>query len=82
MLFRSFRANALRSRINLENVDSRSIEAIDRLLLRSQTIRDRILQANTRLVMSIVKKFVTPQQSFDDMLSDGIYTRRGRLVLN
>ncbi len=74
MNYLKFRANALRSRINLENVDSRSIEAIDRLLLRSQTIRDRIIQANTRLVMSIVKKFVTPQQSFDDMLSDGIYT--------
>ena len=27
-----------------------------------------------RLVMSIVKKFVTPQHSFDDMLSDGICT--------
>ena len=27
-----------------------------------------------RLVMSIVKKFVTPQQAFDELLSDGILT--------
>ena len=27
-----------------------------------------------RLAMSVVKKFVSPQRSFDDMLSDGIFS--------
>ncbi|MEO8495210.1 MAG: sigma-70 family RNA polymerase sigma factor, partial [Planctomycetota bacterium] len=74
MNYLKFRANALRSRLDPEMVDVRAIETIEKLLRRAQTIRDRIIQANMRLVMSIVKKFVTPQQSFDDLLSDGIFT--------
>lgn len=34
--------------------------------------RDVIVQANVRLVISIVKKFVNNQCGFDDLLSDGI----------
>lgn len=74
MNFLKYRANSLRSRIDPEAIDTRAIKAIETLLQRAQTIRDHIIQANTRLVMSIVKKFVTPQQSFDEMLSDGIFT--------
>ncbi|MCA9123803.1 MAG: sigma-70 family RNA polymerase sigma factor [Planctomycetaceae bacterium] len=74
MNYLKFRANSLRSRIDPDTVDDRAIKAIETLLQRAQTIRDHIIQSNTRLVMSIVKKFVTPQQSFDEMLSDGIFT--------
>jgi RNA polymerase primary sigma factor len=69
-----YRANVLRTRLDPEDVDEEAVEAIGALLSKAQRIRDHIIQANMRLVMSIVKKFVTPQQSFDDMLSDGIYT--------
>jgi len=34
--------------------------------------RDRIVEANLRLVFSIVKKFVNQNNHFDDLLSDGI----------
>ena len=34
--------------------------------------RDAIVKANMRLVISIVKKFVNENNSFDDLLSDGI----------
>jgi RNA polymerase sigma factor (sigma-70 family) len=34
--------------------------------------RDAIVKANMRLVISIVKKFVNPNNNFDDLLSDGI----------
>ena len=74
MNYLKFRANALRSRIDPDAPDGRIIASIETLLKRAQTIRDQIIRANTRLVMSIVKKFVTPQQSYDDMLSDGIFT--------
>ncbi len=74
MNYLKFRANALRSRLDPDNVDSQAIEEIQDTLLRAQAIRDHIIQANMRLVMSIVKKFVTPQQSFDDMLSEGTFT--------
>jgi len=69
-----FQANALRSRLSLEDIDPDAVATIDTKLKRAETIRNHIIRANIRLVISIVKKFVTPQQSFDDMLSDGIMT--------
>lgn len=74
MNYLKFRANALRSRLDPDNVDEQAVTTIDQLLSRAQAIRDHIIQANTRLAMSIVKKFVTPQQSFDDLLSDSLLT--------
>ncbi len=47
---------------------------IDFMLGQARAIRDHIIQANLRLVMSIVKKFVTPSQSFDELLSEGTVT--------
>lgn len=48
------------------------LELIDRLIALAEWHRDRIVEANLRLVFSIVKKFVNPNNSFDDLLSDGI----------
>lgn len=78
-LFRSmnylkFRANALRCRLSVDDPDAQLVWEIDGLLTKAQALRDHLIKANMRLVMSIVKKFVTPQQSFDEMLSDGIMT--------
>lgn len=74
MNYLKFRANSLRSRLDPDNVDGEALAMIDQLLSRAQAIRDHIIQANTRLAMSIVKKFVTPQQCFDDLLSDSLLT--------
>ena len=73
MNFCKFRANMLRSRICPDQVDPQAIEAIDSLLGRARQIRDLLITSNTRLVISIVKKFVSPQLSFDELLSDGIF---------
>jgi len=67
-------ANVLRSRLDPEKVNAATVAEIDKLLQRATTIRNHIIRANIRLVISIVKKFVTPQQSFDEMLSDGVVT--------
>lgn len=74
MNFLKFRANSLRSRLDPDQVDLQAVASIESLLEKAATIRDHIVKANMRLVMSIVKKFVTPQHSFDDLLSDGIFT--------
>jgi RNA polymerase primary sigma factor len=74
MNYLKFRANSLRSRLDPDHVDGQAVATIDQLLSRAQAIRDHIIRANTRLAMSIVKKFVTPQQSFDDLLSDSLLT--------
>ena len=74
MNYSKYRANALRSRLDPDDIDVQAVEAIEVLLARVEAIRDHLIKANMRLVMSIVKKFVTPQQSFDEMLSDGTLT--------
>jgi len=69
-----FQAAALRSRVQLDCAERTTLDAIESQLAQAQDIRDHLIQANMRLVISIVKKFVTPQQSFDDLLSEGVVT--------
>ena len=72
MNYLKFRANVLRSRLDPERPVVKLIERIESLLAEADAVRDHILQANMRLVISVVKKFVVPQYSFDEILSDGI----------
>lgn len=61
-----------RSQLNPNRPSRVRLELIDRLLSLAAWHRDRIVEANLRLVFSIVKKFVNSSNSFDDLLSDGI----------
>ncbi len=72
MNYLKYRANSLRVRLDPDSPDSDAMDQIERLLARANDVRDQIIKANMRLVISIVKKFVTPKFSFDDLLSDGI----------
>lgn len=69
---RKFKADSLRMTLDPNSENLNRITAIETLLAEAQTIRDHIINANTRLVISIVKKFVTTQNTFDEMLSDGL----------
>ncbi|MDZ4850531.1 MAG: sigma-70 family RNA polymerase sigma factor [Pirellulaceae bacterium] len=69
-----FRASELRAGIDVNTPDPQAIDSIEKMMRSAQEIRDHIIQANIRLVISIVKKYVTPQQCFDEMLSEGIVT--------
>ncbi len=74
MNFLKYRANVLRSRLDRDDPDLANLEQIEQLLAQARRTRDRIVRANMRLVISIVKKYVTPQYSFDELLSEGILT--------
>jgi RNA polymerase primary sigma factor len=74
MNYAKYRVNVLRSQLDPARPDVELVEKAERLLGIANRIRDRIVQANMRLVLSIVKKYVTPQCSFDELLSDGIVT--------
>ncbi len=69
-----FRANVLRSRLDPNHLDLPIADEIESLLNRAEAIRNHIIKANMRLVVSISKKFVTPTQPFDELLSDGTIT--------
>lgn len=72
MNFLLHRAAIHRSLLSPERPSRRRLELIERLIAMANWHRDRIVEANLRLVFSIVKKFVNPNNHFDDLLSDGI----------
>ena len=72
MNFLRHQAALFQSSLNPSRPSRARLELIDRLLAMADWHRDRIVEANLRLVFSIVKKFVSDTNSFDDLLSDGI----------
>lgn len=62
-----------RSMLNSRRPSKARLKLIERLVLLAEWHRDRIVEANVRLVVSIVKKFVNTNNSFDDLLSEGIF---------
>jgi RNA polymerase primary sigma factor len=72
MNYLRFRANALRSKLQTASPDAWAVRRVIGLLKAADWFRDLIVKSNMRLVISIVKKFVNPQNGFDDLLSDGI----------
>ena len=74
MNFLKFRAHERRLRLHGEQPCSELLTAIEEDLQNAERVRNYIIRANTRLVFSVIRKFVNPQHSFDDLLSDGIFT--------
>ena len=75
-LFRKFnylkhRASALRAELDLDRPNARLMDQIDRLNAEIVEIKNRIVRANLRLVVSIAKRRVSPGDSFFDLVSDG-----------
>ncbi|MGV3482969.1 MAG: sigma-70 family RNA polymerase sigma factor [Planctomycetaceae bacterium] len=72
MNFLRCQAAVQRALLDVAKPSAARLELIQRLLALADWHRDRIVEANTRLVFSIVKKFVNTNNSFDDLLSDGV----------
>jgi len=72
MNYLRFRASKLKAKLDLKAPDCWIVRRIEGLLKAADWYRDWIVKSNMRLVISIVKKFVNIQNSFDDLLSDGI----------
>lgn len=74
MNYFKFKANALRSQLDPECPDEQKIHEIEHYLSEALQCRSYIIRCNMRLVVSIVKKCVTPAVSFDELLSDGAWS--------
>lgn len=72
MNFLVCKATQLKATLDLSKPCVHTIATIRRLLAMAKWHRDRIVEANLRLVFSIVKKFVNPTMTFDDLLGEGI----------
>jgi RNA polymerase primary sigma factor len=72
MNFLRHQAAMQRSMLDVASPSAARAELVMKLLAMADWHRDRIVEANTRLVFSIVKKFINANNAFDDLLSDGI----------
>ena len=71
MNYLKYHANLIRVRLREGAVRREDLDTIESLLQAADQIRNRIVRANMRLVMSIVKHYITDSMAFDDLLSEG-----------
>ena len=72
MNFLKYRANCLRSSLSDRVPDRGTVDAIEAMLEEATAIRNRIIEANVRLVMSIAKQFADQKNRFDELFSEGV----------
>ncbi len=72
MNFLLHQASVQISMLNSRRPSKARLQLVERLVLLAEWHRDRLVEANVRLVISIVKKFVNTNNSFDELLSEGI----------
>lgn len=58
-------------KINTSKVRTQDLDKIDNLLVKAQEIKDQLINANMRLVVSIAKRHTLPSDNFFERLSDG-----------
>jgi RNA polymerase sigma factor (sigma-70 family) len=71
MNYLKYRGNQLRQTLNLKRPSITKVNEVERLLSEATNIRNRIVQANLRLVVAIAKKFADHSNSLEDLVSEG-----------
>jgi RNA polymerase primary sigma factor len=77
MNFLKFLANRVRAALVPPRPQLRLIQEVERLLAEAGEVRERIVSANLRLVVSIARRFVDEDNDFEDLVSDGNLTLIG-----
>ncbi len=72
MNYLKYRANVIRSTLNVSRPSVRKLAQIESFLSRANQLRNHIVNSNTRLTVSIVKKYANENHAFDELLSEGI----------
>ena len=75
-LFRKFnylkhKAAKIRKQIDVQRAKSSQMDEVERLYAEAVALKNRIIRANLRLVVSIAKRHVGPHENFFDLVSDG-----------
>ncbi len=66
-----FKANRLREKLDPARARSSAMEEIENLYDQAVTVKNQIVRANLRLVVSIAKRHVGPSDNFFELVSDG-----------
>lgn len=65
------KADKLRKQIDPNQIRTSQLKRIERLLIQANVIKNRIIRANLRLVVSIAKRHVGGAQTLFELISDG-----------
>ena len=71
MNYLKYQARKLRETLDLDQPKRRLMDRIEKLYEESAAIKNQIISANLRLVVSIAKRYVGPAADFFDLVSDG-----------
>lgn len=71
MNYLKFKAVRLRDRMDPETARATELDRIEALLEQAARVKNEIVQANLRLVVSIAKRHVRPDQDLFELISDG-----------
>jgi RNA polymerase sigma factor (sigma-70 family) len=71
MNFLRFQAAQLQEKLSLSRLNAERVRRIKELLQEANDVRNRIVQCNLRLVVSIAKTLVDAANSLDDLISEG-----------
>lgn len=72
MNYCKYYAAAIQATLSAVRPARKKVEEAEDYLERADRLRNYLLKANTRLVMSIARKFADSRNSFDDLLSSGL----------
>ncbi len=71
MNFLKHRAEALRTQINPDRPSAPRLDELEDLLDQALAVKNQLIRANLRLVVSIAKRHVGPSKGFFELVSDG-----------
>ncbi len=66
-----YKGDKLRREIDMNRIRTRVLKEIETLLLQANVVKNQIIRANLRLVVSIAKKHVGGAQTMFELISDG-----------
>ncbi|MCD4823702.1 MAG: sigma-70 family RNA polymerase sigma factor [Phycisphaerae bacterium] len=69
--FFKYKADMLRQTIDLRHVRASQVKQVESYLLRANSLKNQIVRANLRLVVSIAKKHISGPLSLFELISDG-----------
>jgi RNA polymerase primary sigma factor len=64
-------ARRLRHRIHPARAHAAELDEVERLLTEAATVRNRIVEANLRLVVAIAREHARPEEDLSELVSDG-----------
>jgi RNA polymerase primary sigma factor len=71
MNYLKHRAALIQKRLDIQRPRVKDMDEMERLLQEALEVKNRIIRANLRLVVSIAKRHVTPQNNLFELVSDG-----------